>query len=592
MSTKSQSKVQKKAEKPSSSQCDSREQPGHDYNNFSSENRPHEHNRKDVASHAVATQSPTTSHVDDASSFLPYSSYDNVQSKYRTTRNNHGQCGLDNLGNTCFMNAILQCLNNVPPFAEHYLHLKGKFSPSGSRSVSETFADLVQSMRKSDIGRPEALKHILCKYYAPQFRGYDQQDSHEFLTVLLDALHQESIVEAVDGEEQSIITDLFRGQMEYTIKCSAALQCKNVTISTDSFMDLPLFIEEIVSPISTSFKFRFVSLDGHEKICDFSFSLMDTIQSVIDHFQQSSSNSFSTSIVAMKISANNMFSCQYRSSTALEKIDDQSTIFYEIEGDPENPATICYFCEKSSSVGRQLYHHPPLLLKLPKQNAEGSLHTCLSNHFGLVALIYEVNYHSTLDISFPCLGVHYEKPIIIAFDEKTMQHLRSTSERTLKNSTRYIRTESSVTLERCLTNNISVVERMATNKTWFCPNCQKDRQLTNENRILSLPKVLIIHLKRFDIESRPPRAKIETFVKYPLVLNMTKFLPATSCDEQIYDLIGVCLHSGSLTGGHYIAYAKNSRDWFRFNDSCVSQISANDVVSANAYILFYLKRSC
>lgn len=60
----------------------------------------------------------------------------------------------------------------------------------------------------------------------------------------------------------------------------------------------------------------------------------------------------------------------------------------------------------------------------------------------------------------------------------------------------------------------------------------------------------------------------------------------------IYDLVGVINHYGSMNFGHYVAFAKNSRNskWYEFNDSSVSHIEPDAVCTSAAYVLFYKKR--
>jgi len=60
----------------------------------------------------------------------------------------------------------------------------------------------------------------------------------------------------------------------------------------------------------------------------------------------------------------------------------------------------------------------------------------------------------------------------------------------------------------------------------------------------------------------------------------------------VYDLIGLISHSGVLGGGHYVAYGKNkkSKKWYNYNDNYVSEISEQDILNVQAYVLFYHRR--
>jgi len=74
----------------------------------------------------------------------------------------------------------------------------------------------------------------------------------------------------------------------------------------------------------------------------------------------------------------------------------------------------------------------------------------------------------------------------------------------------------------------------------------------------------------------------------------TEGLKLGSLDEPlVYDLFGVDEHIGGLGGGHYRAYASNHLNgkWYHFDDSYVSPAQASDSVNANAYLLFYRRRT-
>lgn len=105
----------------------------------------------------------------------------------------------------------------------------------------------------------------------------------------------------------------------------------------------------------------------------------------------------------------------------------------------------------------------------------------------------------------------------------------------------------------------------------------------------SLPKILIICLKRFDNNFR----KINNTIDFPINnLDLTKYCIGYDKKNSIYDLYAISNHSGGLGGGHYYSYCKNAKTnkWYTFNDSHVSEMSENSLVKNTAYVLFYKKK--
>lgn len=153
-----------------------------------------------------------------------------------------------------------------------------------------------------------------------------------------------------------------------------------------------------------------------------------------------------------------------------------------------------------------------------------------------------------------------------------------------------VKTKPTLQLKDCI-SQFTNVERLGADDPWYCPKCKKHQQATKKFDIWSLPKVLIIHLKRFSF-SRSWRDKIDTLVEFPVDnLDMSKYVlsPDEKKKKQIYNLIGVANHFGGLGGGHYTAYAKNFQldTWYTFDDASVSPANPNGIVTRNAYVLFY-----
>ena len=124
-----------------------------------------------------------------------------------------------------------------------------------------------------------------------------------------------------------------------------------------------------------------------------------------------------------------------------------------------------------------------------------------------------------------------------------------------------------------------------------------------EQRICRLPKILAIHLKRFEFNDQGDKKKKKDNVEIPLTLNELDTLfysPEAQFDfKKEYSLYAISRHSGTINSGHYVTDVKNIsfkgdkfRDqftWYSLRDDDV-QRSSPTLNGDTPYILFYYQR--
>mmetsp|Transcript_48065 Transcript_48065/g.112321 ORF Transcript_48065/g.112321 Transcript_48065/m.112321 type:complete len:2082 (-) Transcript_48065:260-6505(-) len=120
-----------------------------------------------------------------------------------------GATGLQNIGNTCFLNAMIQCLANTPLLREYFLSMQFLRDFTDRRSgckgrLAEEFGHVVAELwgGKTTCVTPRNLKRTI-DHVAPQFAGYEQHDAQELLAFFLEGLH-EDLNRATSGPSQAI----------------------------------------------------------------------------------------------------------------------------------------------------------------------------------------------------------------------------------------------------------------------------------------------------------------------------------------------------------------------------------------------------
>lgn len=125
---------------------------------------------------------------------------------------------------------------------------------------------------------------------------------------------------------------------------------------------------------------------------------------------------------------------------------------------------------------------------------------------------------------------------------------------------------------------------------WFNEATGKKQDVQKKISYWSFPSVLAIDLKRFNASNR----KNQILVNFPIEnLDLSKYVIGYKKEQYIYDLYGICNHSGNVNGGHYTAFIKNANGkWYHYNDREVSEIrDHNKLITPKAYCLFYRKKT-
>ncbi|KAL5476211.1 hypothetical protein EMCRGX_G026127 [Ephydatia muelleri] len=243
-----------------------------------------------------------------------------------------GACGLQNLGNTCYMNAGLQCLRSIPSLIRYFVEgTPPAFAPIPEERdrdrllvckghMANRFAVLLQklwSCRYSSV-RPGALKKTLGVRWN-HFSDNRQHDCQEFMAVFLDSLHDDlqGDVEGADRDRMevepltngsndndissnpdtssshgnasistSVVTDSFRGTLKSEVVCNT---CNFSSVKEEPFffLSVPLphacerQIEVTWVPVCTPVEFRravrvLVTVMNYATIGDLKKSLIST----------------------------------------------------------------------------------------------------------------------------------------------------------------------------------------------------------------------------------------------------------------------------------------------------------------------------
>lgn len=577
--------------------------------------------------------------------------------------------GMENLGNTCYMNATIQCLAHTQELSNHFLKSEIlKENSTGRKEVVllQNYVFLLRQL-KTNPQKSFSISPILFKKYLSTFNsmfsGGNQHDAQELLIILLDAFHEALKFFPPNAKENlefydkmlmekkeislekeakifqdfynskngySIISSLFQGIFKSQIKCK---KCGNISKNFEPFFlcSLPIYrkpkkkkLDFYYEQFEEEYSFLKITLTYEKKM---NLKIKDLKALLSKKFSTQSSEIFLKNV----ISKDKTF--QYSDDYQIENF--QSNIyppkllirpFLDFETSiPEAEKILLYISLKSpgkysfkhfydilpcnqflfASKGETLAEtHYKIYKFMARQKLISEKFDFLQfcdNYFdlGYEVKIGRLNYFLTNENKeiFPftnsvTLGdfiISQKKSGIFSLDVELNQSLVG-AVKPVKEELIFIGEENESLEKNCdvydCLNYMTKEEHLDELNKWKCSNCNIEQLCSKKLDIYNAGPILIIHFKRN--KPAPSKKKINTKIDFPIIgFDLNDFIISKEFSNK-YDLYAICNHYGDAHGGHYTVFCKNSDDlWFVFDDEKVEQINNNQLITENAYILFY-----
>ncbi|XP_041980873.1 ubiquitin carboxyl-terminal hydrolase 20 isoform X2 [Aricia agestis] len=495
-----------------------------------------------------------------------------------------GLVGLQNIGNTCYMNAALQALSNTQPLTSYFLDCAAAVAVlSGDKKpgLSRAYQKLMQEMwhiRSRGYVVPNGILYGIRNVH-PMFRGYQQHDTQEFLRCFLDQLHEELKEPVWDASPEDKLTTEADGDHQ---------EANNILVrrraASSGASDAPFFARmRRPSPAPSSYNeprdgYLRMEAARHRRSASFAGTSHATY-----HLPATAANGTAGS------------ESELSSSEPDERYETASSNSDCASPTPDPPKSTPYGGSGGGGDGGA-----PRYRSVVSDVFDGKL---LSSVQCLICDRVSTRVETFQDLSLPIPS--REHLAVLRCQQPILNHAPMPSQDSwLWWVVSWLRSwfyGPVVSLQDCLAAFFSADELKGDNM-YSCSRCNKLRNGVKLAGVLRLPEVLCVHLKRFRHELMFS-AKVAARVSFPISdLNMAPYLHK-DCTSKIsrYSLCAVICHAGTAGGGHYTCVARGGAsaarggtgggadDWYLFDDASVTPLPAHQLPACEAYVLFYRK---